>query len=602
MSKRASTIEIASVVLIIIAILVSGVSVAYVSSLNSKMSELSSAIPTISSKIDDLSTKLEKLTTAESDLANAMKDLTTAFGKSAADIKAIQDRLAKLENATIPIQPTKKVTLRIGVLKTFETMDPPQWGDDTLNAIGQHVWEALFRMAWNRSEIIYEPILCESYQQTDNLTWVFNIRRGVKFSDGSGLDAWDVYWSLARTDPRPPNMIWSLDERIQSYEVLNNYTIKMVTKYPMNNLQAWLCQGWTNIVSYDWIKKTGQEHTYPLNGIPPGTGQYMWYEFEPMVYAKMNLNPYWRGTPPQITNIEVYAAYDDTARVTALQAGSLDWITQVPPEAVKTLKDAGYTIWKYNLPQLTSIAPNNVFPPCDILKVRQAMAYAINYNELISTLYGETANRPFSMALPGTIGYTEIHMYDYDPVKARQLLSEAGYSSGLTLKMAVVEAWAMPKSLEATAAIQKYFKDVGINLEIEVLERAAYRAMTSGIREKYLAGEHVDFRWHLVLRPWGTDTMYAGDDMLSLYLSTVSANSWYYNNTKVDQLIKFAVSMAPLDERIKALHEAQQIMMEDCAGIPIYSGASFAASAPQLKGFVFQPNGYEYFVESTLIK
>jgi glutathione transport system substrate-binding protein len=206
------------------------------------------------------------------------------------------------------------------------------------------------------------------------------------------------------------------------------------------------------------------------------------------------------------------------------------------------------------------------------------------------------------MALPGTIGYKEFPMYDYNPAKARQLLAEAGFANGITLKMAVVEGWALGKTLEATAALQNYFKDVGITLQVDVLERAAYRAMIAGERESYLAGQMPEFKWHIHFRPWGSDTLFAGDDMQSLYTSTTNINDWYYSNPKVDELILYSVSQAPLADRIKAIEQAQQIMMEDCAGIPLYTGVTFAASSSQLKGFIFQPNGYQYFVESTLIK
>jgi ABC-type transport system substrate-binding protein len=580
------------VVLVIVSILVSGVSAYFSYSLVSTSSSTNI-------KLDDLNKKLGDLTAAELTLSNAVKDLATAQGKTATDIAALQEKLASLNQT---VTPAKKNVLRIGIVNSFETMDPPQWGDDTLNALGQNVWEALFRMSWNGTKAIYEPVLCEKYEVTDALTWVFHIRKDVKFSDGSPLTAQDVYWSLSRNDPRPPNMMWSLDERIASYTIVDDYTIKMVTKYPMNNLHAWLCQGWTNIVSYEWVKKTNQLHKEVFDGISPGTGPYMVTSFEPQVSAKMTLNPYWRKAEPQITDIEIYSVKDDTARVTALQTGFLDWIVSVPPEAISTLRDKGYKLWDYNLPQLVSIATNNVMPPTDNIKVRQAMAYAINYDEFLTALYGETAIRPLSMALPGTIGYKEFPIYNYDPVKAKQLLAEAGYSNGLTVKMAVVEGWALGKTSEAVAALQQYFKDVGITLQVDILERAAYRALIAGQHESYLAGQKPDFRWQLVFRPWGSDTLYAGDDMQSLYTSTTNINDWYYMNPKVDELILYSVSQAPLADRIKAIEQAQQIMMEDCAGIPLYTGVTFAASTSQLKGFIFQPNGYQYFVESTLLK
>ena len=503
MSRNGITIQTISIVLIVIAVLVSSLSLNYVMPLSSRIEAM------------------EKQ-------GNKLSDDVRALRTSIEGIKSAVDQLALQPSPTPPppppVTPTK-TSLRIGYTSAPRSLDPPDYNDDFLNPIDQLVHEPLFRMEWGpNNEITLIPVLVDTFQQVDDLTWVFTLKKGIYFSDGTELDSQDVYWSLWRSEPRPPNMIWSLDARIKSIEKVDKYTLRMVTKYPMNNLDWWLCQGWTNIVSYDWVIKTGNSKTYPMSGMPPGTGPYMWTEFEPMMRAKMELNPFWRGKPPKITEIEIFEARDDSARAMAMEAGAFDFINPTVVEAVPRLKAAGLKVVVKPTPIIQQIEINNAFAPTNNLKVRQAIAYAIKYDELIPRIWGEYALRVRTAAPALTIGYKDFPLYDYNPTKAKQLLTEAGFTEGLKLKMVVISG--REKLLEAASAIKTYLAAVGIDLEIVLMESATISAITSDFRSRWLKGEmNLDFPYHLRLRGWHADTLWAGDDLFSLYHS-----AGLYNN------------------------------------------------------------------------
>jgi len=496
--------------------------------------------------------------------------------------------------------------LKLGLDTAFETTDPPIWYSDLLNGIGQLVTEPLFRMWEENGQVVYKPVLVDSFEMTNTTTWVFHLKQGVKFSDGSELTSKDVWYSIwGRQEQRPPNMLWSIDPRVKSFQIIDDYTFQMVTNYPMPNLNAWLCQGWTNIMSYDAVKKSGQENVYPIQGVDVvlGTGPYMWTELEPMLYAKMGLNPYWRGETPQITNIEIYYLPDSDARVAALEAGSVDFIHDVPLEAIETLKNEGFTIWFRPGTGFRCLALNNIKPPLDDIRVRKALSYAINYEELLDTVFSGYAVRPRSVIPPASLGYKEFPYYDYDPAKAKELLAEAGYPDGLTLKMAY-RAGYFAHVDEATAAIQAYFRDVGVNLEVDILERSALHEETIGNRVRYLDGEITpeEMTYHIVYGGWLTDTLWGGDDMFSLYRNVSTHNYWYYHNNEVTAQILYSVSQAPLEDRIAAMQKAQQTMMEDAAMIPFYTAPYYSVSTPKYTGHKILPNVYEYFNEGQLAK
>jgi len=588
MSKNYTTQNI-SVILIVVAILVSGASLTYITGL--------------SSKIDELGTSIEEMTSTEAELTDAVIAVGHSLAGFEESISEIEKRLEDIEK---PVTPAEKVVLRLGLDTAFETTDPPIWYMDLLNGVGQLVTEPLFLMMEEGGQVVIKPILVESWEQEDDLTWVFHLKHGVKFSDGSELTSEDVWYSIwGRQEMRPSNMMWSIDARVDDFEIVDDYTFKMTTKYPMPNLHAWLVQGWTQIMSYDQVKKSHQEDVYPITGIDSvlGTGPYMWTELEPMLYAKMTLNPYYCGETPQITDIEVYYIPDADARVAALETNTVDFIHQVPLEALDLLKNKGFTIWEAPGTAFRCLAFNNMKPPLDDIRVRKALAHAINYDELIDTIFAGAAMHPLSVVPPACLGYKEFPLYDYDPVKAKELLADAGYADGLTLKLAYDEGY-FSHIGECTAVIQAYFREVGVTLDVDLLERSKRLEEREGNRDRYLAGDMTpeEMTYDIVYGGWLTDTLWAGDDLYSLYLSTSNHNYWYIDNPEVDELIKFSVSMAPLEERIEAAEKVQQILMEDCTMISFFTSPYQSASTSKYTGHQILPNVYEYFNEGRLAK
>jgi ABC-type transport system substrate-binding protein len=333
-----------------------------------------------------------------------------------------------------------------------------------------------------------------------------------------------------------------------------------------------------------------------MAGIPPGTGPWQWYELEPMVYSKMKLNPYWRGSKPQIDEIEIYAAIDDTARVIGLGAGSFDFIFPTPIEALDALEDQGFKLWVKPTPIMQQIQINNAYPPFDDVRVRQALAHSINREELVPVIWGKYATITNSPAPVGTTGYKDFPLYDYNPEKAKDLLTEAGYPNGVTVDMFVAQG--NEKHLEAAQVIKTYAAAVGIDINLLLMDRLSMRALSFEERSDYLAGEDVDFSFHLDFRGWHADTLWAGDDMFSLYYSTQTNNKWYNENPELDELLDFSIGMAPLDERIEAVEMAQQIWMEECYGVMLYAAPYIYTTVPELKDIYTEPNVYVWFEDS----
>jgi peptide/nickel transport system substrate-binding protein len=201
-----------------------------------------------------------------------------------------------------------------------------------------------------------------------------------------------------------------------------------------------------------------------------------------------------------------------------------------------------------------------------------------------------------SPAPVGTTGYKDFPLYDYDPQKSIELLADAGYPDGISVDMYVRSG--NEKQLEAGTAIKTYAAAVGIDINLILMERQAMSAITREERNKYLAGEDVDFTYHLDFRGWHADTLWAGDDLFSLYYSTQSNNRWYNENPELDELLDFGIGMAPLEERIEAAEMAQQIWMENCYGVMLYAAPYIYTTVDNLENIYTEPNVYVWFEDS----
>ena len=156
------------------------------------------------------------------------------------------------------------------------------------------------------------------------------------------------------------------------------------------------------------------------------------------------------------------------------------------------------------------------------------------------------------------------------------------------------------RDIEAASILKYYFADVDIDLELILMESASMSAETRDIRARYLAGEDVNFQFHLNFRTWHTDTMWSGDDIYSLYYSTTSSNRWYMEDPEIDRLAEICISDLPMEERLEANYECQDIWMQNCYGIPLYTSPYIYTTVPEFGGMIVEPNVYPWLGQAYL--
>jgi peptide/nickel transport system substrate-binding protein len=279
-----------------------------------------------------------------------------------------------------------------GVLRAGMQADPVGLDPHTTNATAtrnqlENVYDTLVRFD-SKGKII--PSLAQSWTASkDKLTWTFVMRTGVRFHNGRALEASDVVYSINRIkdpslkSPRADNF-----SQVESVRASSKLTVVFKLKQPFSPLLAKLAASLNVILPKEAVET--------INTKPVGTGPFTFSEYIPNTRMVLKRNPnYWerdaRGTRlPYLEGITFSYLPDATARTTALRAGSVDWIEYVPASDIKTVRDAPNLEVVGGLSaNFRSLYFNLKEKPLDDVRVRQAIAYAIDPQEVVDVaLFG----------------------------------------------------------------------------------------------------------------------------------------------------------------------------------------------------------------------
>src|SRR5499425_1079394 len=332
-------------------------------------------------------------------------------------------------------------TLRIAMTASDvpTTTGAPNNGFEGLRFLGYPVYEGLVLWDLTRADKLAEtrPGLAESWEQdeSDRSKWIFHLRRGVKFHDGSDFNAEAVIWNLDRyfkpaspqADPTGGAFARARDPWIVGYRKIDDYTIEISNPRPLSYFPGALA--YLFFSSPAQFQKTGSWTEFAKS--PSGTGPFKITEYQPRVSATLSRNDaYWDKTRvPKLDRMVLIPMPEATTRLAALRSGQVDWIEVPPPDAVPNLKAAGFEIVTNSYPHVWPWVLNFAKSdgPFSDAKVRRALNYCTNREGLVTLLNGlaEPAAGVYHKTDP-YFGRPK-EQYTYDPAKAKALLREAGY-------------------------------------------------------------------------------------------------------------------------------------------------------------------------------
>lgn len=338
-------------------------------------------------------------------------------------------------------QPKTGGILRIAYAQDMTGMDP----HTSLGIPAVYVMQNIFQNLITLDENLeFAPELAESWKTTDGgKTYVFHLRRGVQFHDGTPFNAQAVKWNFDRLlDPEEKVRIRSRFSTVEQVEVVDDYTIKIIQKYPsrllLSALASYSLTGLMIIspASYEkWGRKDLMHH-------PAGTGPFIFDQWESGRFIRLKRNPnYWKPELPYLDGLEFKIIREEVTRAASLRRKAVDYANRVPAEYVSNVtKDAKVRIFKGQATVMVYGYLNHNRKPFDDLRVRQALlGYGLDRQQLSETVFVGHGAPLLGMAPPGSQGYIDLlEKYPYDPEKAKALLKEAGYDAKKPLELEIV--------------------------------------------------------------------------------------------------------------------------------------------------------------------
>jgi peptide/nickel transport system substrate-binding protein len=370
-----------------------------------------------------------------------------------------------------------ETVLNIGMqAQDMQALDPHKASTTPDKAIVGWMFNGLVRFkpgSMNPDTI--EPDLAQSWDTSADLnTWTFHLRHGVQCNNGYGeLTSEDVVFSLRRAADSKTSAYSSDFAGVESFEAPDAYTVQIKFKArPPNVLGLLTAYQSGNIVCKKAVEKLGDD--FRTQAV--GTGPFAFAEYTPNQSVVLTANKnYFRGAP-KIDKIVYKYIPSDATRDLAYQSGEIDLIygRQDQTWAERMQKEPHTVVDVFGPGELSDVNLNITKPPLDDLRVRQAIAYAINRKELVK-FKGETTAREAVSIIPHDYLGTDENapLYPYDPEKAKQLLKESGHADGITIKAIQTQLSTMLNTMQI---VQAQLKKVGVDLQLDVVDHPTFHA------------------------------------------------------------------------------------------------------------------------------
>jgi peptide/nickel transport system substrate-binding protein len=466
-------------------------------------------------------------------------------------------------------------------------LDPRVGTDAQSERIYELIFDALLRRDDNFN---LKPGLAETWENPDPLTYIFHLRRGVRFHDGRSLTSRDVKWtfdSLLNGSIRTPKA--GTYRAVAGLDAPDANTVVFHLKQPYVSLLWNLSEGAVGIVPYG----SGAE----ISRQPIGSGPFRFVSQEQDKEVVLERNPEYWGGLSTIERVRFAIVPDDTTRILELRKGSADVaMNAFTADAIETIRRQGElevqqapgTIYSY-------IAMNLRDPILQDVRVRQALAYAIDRDSLIRYLWRNEVRAAGSILPPQHWAHTDDGNYPFDPAQARALLDHAGYRPG---KDGIRFHLVMKTSTEGStrllsSVLQQQLRQVGIALDIKSFEAATFMAdVTKGEFQIY------SLRW-----VGGNED----PDIFDLLFNSArtppkGANRGYYHNPRVDALIMQGLAETGQEERKQTYAELQKILATDLPYINLWFFDNVLVHSKRLADVEISPSGDYNFLKDAHLK
>jgi peptide/nickel transport system substrate-binding protein len=487
--------------------------------------------------------------------------------------------------------PQRGGTLTFAIDSFPQDMNPYSSTADNISiAVFGAWWEFLVRPTQNGTG--YEPRLASSYTVSpDNRAYTFNLRTGVKFSDGTPMTAADVMFSLHRAFTDPNSQIAFVGPKIASMTAPNAHRVVIKLKSAWPYLLADLSGFNAAILPMHLIQKEGYAAFLKH---PVGTGPFMWSSSSPGVSITVVRNPYyWEKGRPYLNSIVFHVVASDTARATSVLGGQATLAEDPPLDQLASLKsNPAVKVYVFPSTLVELVALNVRKSPLNNEKVREAISLAIDRAGIVHAgLFGY--GKPATTFLVGppaqTFQNTALNLYPFALAKARQLVKQSGVPLPIHLQFGVSQGLAQQA---ISTVMQADLAKIGIDLSV--------------LQRDFVSNENALDSGNFTMNStyWGNFVGDPSEQPLFWMDPAFCCQSYFtgFKDPAAIALVHRAVNATSATAAKPLFDQVQQSVAQTAHAIPLYFPDLTYVASPKLLGFEANPYGTYPFEQFSLAK
>jgi ABC-type transport system substrate-binding protein len=514
-----------------------------------------------------------------------------------------------------------ETVVRIGmtVADIPKTVGQPDQGFEGNRFTGNTMYEGL--TAWDLSSadkpsVVIPGLATEwAVAPDDSKKWIFKLRSGVKFHDGSDFDADAVVWNVEKVlkqdavhfDASQVGVTATRMPNLRGAKPIDKMTIELTTAAPdallpinLTNLYMASPAQWKKLydalpASVSDTKERAKQAWDAFSRSASGTGPWKLDKFVPRERLELvRFDGYWdKARVPKVDRLALLPMPEPNARTAALLAGQVDWIEAPSPDALPQIKQRGFALYKNEQPHVWPWQFSRIEgSPWNDIRVRKAANLCVDRNAMMDNLLG-------GLMVPATGTFEPGHPWrgnpkfqiKYDPDAARKLMTEAGFSATKKLKVKTQTSASGSGQMQAISMnefVQQSLAECFFEVELDVIEwNTLFTNWRKGAKDESARGSNATNVTYAAMDPF-----FALIRFLDSKMAPPVSNNWgYINEPEYDKLandVRVAFEPAARDKALAALHERS---VDEAAFLWVAHDVGPRAMSPKIKNFV-QPKSW----------
>lgn len=458
-------------------------------------------------------------------------------------------------------------TLTCGMTQDIDSMDPAKAESAATRELLFNVYDGLVKPDTKGN---LNPAVASEYQVSpDGTTYSFTLREGVTFHNGSAVTAEDVKYSIERyRDYTAGGSLVSAFAAVDHVQVVDAAHVDVVLKEPDTDFLAYFAIGITPASVAD------------LDADPVGCGPYKFASRSPLENVVLQkFDAYWDVEGAAHIPTVIFKVTTNTDSIgMELAGGSLDLFYRLPEAQLSQLPKDAFTVYEGGMNLVQALYLNNAVPPFDDVRVRQALAYAIDPQQIMDYVSGGKGAEVGSSMYPAFAKYfmPELNdVYNQNLDTARKLLEEAGHKDGFTFTIQVSSAH--PQHIETAEVLKEQLAAIGVTANIQQIEWSSW--LSDVYTDRKFEGTVVGVDASALNAP----------SMLSRFASDADNNFVNFSSTAYDETYARARAATDDSEKTDLYKECERILADECACVYIQDLPSFVALAKRFTGYEFYP-------------